>query len=129
MASTVDVRSRILATVDAHLRKIGAASITIDQIAKDVGCAKGLVSYHFKTKAQLLSAAAERLFDDRNGRWIEALSDVSADEAIQRSWRLITTETTSGFWKAEASLAAIHHFLTVRTVNNSTQALPPILTK
>jgi len=127
MGSTADVRSKILATVDIQLRRAGAASITIDQIAREAGCAKGLVNYHFKTKALLLAAAAERLFADRDGRWTEALSGVSADEAIQRSWRLIAAEATTGFWRAEASLATVEDSLTVRTVSIAAEHFAALL--
>lgn len=129
MRPSSDVRDRILGSVDEQLRKVGAGSLTIDQVAREVGCAKGLVNYHFKTKSLLLSAAAERLFAERNSRWTEALSSISADEAIRRSWMLITSETSSGFWKAEASLAAITDNLTVQTVNKATDDFAATLGK
>ena len=43
--------------------KSGAASLTIDAVAKAAGVSKGAVLYHFASKDQLLSAVLESLFD------------------------------------------------------------------
>jgi len=112
------IQNRILDTVDKQLRLNGAATLTIDRVAKEAGCAKGLVNYHFKTKSDLLAAAADRLFSEREAQWRTALSAESPEIAIARSWRLICEEVDRGFWRAWNSLSAADDKVTVRTVNN-----------
>jgi AcrR family transcriptional regulator len=41
----------------------GAASLTIEQVARTAGVSKGAVLYHFNSKDQLLAALLESLFD------------------------------------------------------------------
>src|SRR3989304_5753325 len=52
-------RTSILDAADRLLRRGGGG--TVDEVAREARCAKGLVHYHFKTKAALLAAAAARL--------------------------------------------------------------------
>ena len=122
-----DVQNRILKTVDKQLRTTSASAITMDRIALETGCAKGLVTYHFKTKAALLAAAADRLFRERDDRWQAALSAASPDEAIHRSWKLIVDDLSSGFWKAQTNLAAIDDVLTVQTVSKAFERFDALL--
>ncbi|MBI4499548.1 MAG: TetR/AcrR family transcriptional regulator [Gemmatimonadetes bacterium] len=124
-----DVQTRILNTVDKQLRTASAATLTIDRIAAETGCAKGLVTYHFKNKASLVAAAAERLFRERDDRWESALSAATPDEAIHRSWALIVDDVSSGFWKAEAFLAATDNELTVQTVRKAAERFANLLSK
>jgi AcrR family transcriptional regulator len=112
------VQNRILEAVDKQLRLEGAATMTLDRVAKEAGCAKGLINYHFKTKGDLFAAAADKIFSEREIRWKSALSAPNPEAAIGRSWRLICDEVDHGFWKAWNSLSSVGDELTVRTVNN-----------
>src|SRR2546421_4469598 len=123
---TSDVQTRILRAIDRQLRTLGAAALTIENVAAETGCAKGLVTYHFKTKSALLAAAAEKLFQERDTRWRSALSASTLDDAISQSWRLISGDVSSGFWKAQASLAACDK-LTVQTVNNAEESFAKLM--
>jgi AcrR family transcriptional regulator len=90
----------------------------MDRVANEAGCAKGLVTYHFKTKGDLLAAAANGLFAEREHLWKSALSAPTPEAAISRSWRVICDEVDQGFWRALSSLGAEIDKVTVRTVNN-----------
>ena len=47
-------RKAILDATEALLMLRGAHTLTIDAVAREARCAKGLVHYHFRTKGQLL---------------------------------------------------------------------------
>src|ERR1051326_8924221 len=122
-----DIQTRILATIDQQLRTHGASDDTIEKLATQTECAKGLVTYHFKTKSALLAAAAAKLFQERDTRWRLALSARTLDAAISQSWKLISGDVSSGFWKAQASLASIGDELTVQTVNKAEEVFANLI--
>src|SRR6185436_9795587 len=117
-----DIQERILATVDKQLHRPGANVPTLEEIAREAGCAKGLVNYHFKTKGELLAAAAARLLRDREERWRSALAAPSLELSISQSWRFISSEAASGFWRAWACLVSSNDNMTVQTVNSATES-------
>src|ERR1043166_9136184 len=90
------IQTRILATIDQQLRTHGASALTIEKLATETGCAKGLVTYHFKTKSALLAAAAAKLFQERDTRWRTALSARTLDSPLSQSWKLITNDPSTG---------------------------------
>src|SRR3972149_10100329 len=91
-------RTSILDAADRLLRRGGGG--TVDEVAREARCAKGLVHYHFKTKAALLAAAAARLGERRRSRWTEAFQAPTPDAAIQRSWTLLVSESRDGTIRA-----------------------------
>ena len=116
---TSDIREKILTTVEQQLRRANGSGLTLDSVAKEAGCAKGLVNYHFKTKSELLTAAALRLVTLREARWHSALAGPDLESAIRQSWTLILAEVSSGFWTAWTLISASGEQVTVRTVSNS----------
>jgi AcrR family transcriptional regulator len=117
-----NVQDRILATVDRQLRRSGSEALTLETIARETGCAKGLVNYHFKTKGELLAAAAIRLLRERESRWRSTLATPSLEVAVRQSWQFITAEAADGFWRAWASLSSSNEKVTVQTVNDATES-------
>jgi AcrR family transcriptional regulator len=89
-------RETILGCAEALVRERGAGAVTVEAVAKAAGSAKGLVHYHFKTKAGLLSAVLERLAESRASEWTEALKAGAPKSAVERSWELLTEESASG---------------------------------
>ena len=114
--SAIHSKAQILATAEHQLRQTGAGSITVDGIARAAGCAKGLVHYHFNTKNELLSAAAQAMFGRRCERWAEALKAPSFDIAIRSSWALLKTEAAEGVTRAWTSILTHDIELTGRSV-------------
>ncbi len=109
-------RVTILDAADRLLRRGGGG--TVDEVAREAHCAKGLVHYHFKTKAALLAAAASCLGERRRSRWTEAFQAPTPDAAIKRSWALLVSESRDGTIRAWTALCAEHDKVTVRAVNS-----------
>src|SRR5688572_27851845 len=101
-----DIREKILSTVEEQLRRPGSAGVILEAVAREAGCAKGLVNYHFRTKSELVAAAAIRVLAIREARWNAALAAPDLEAAIRQSWDLITTEVSSGFWRAWTAIAS-----------------------
>ncbi len=117
MGSKAVARESILEAAIRSLCRAPEGSLTVDAIAREAGCAKGLVHYHFKTKSALFAAAAERLWANRAAQWTEALSHDDPKEAIQRSWTLLTEEAERGITKACALLSVMPDDMTGRAVS------------
>lgn len=99
MANKVDrseqknkARARILDAAERLLREKPHRNTTIQQIAAEAGCAKGLVNYHFKTKDALLAALADRLAGRRETEWKSALGGSDVTKVLGESWSLVLKE-------------------------------------
>ena len=102
-------RGEILeAALRALLRK-PTAVLTVDAVAREAGCAKGLVHYHFKTKAALMAAGQE------------------PSAAIHASWSLVASEAADGTAAACAALGVDASELIVQTVRESRGAFVHVL--
>jgi len=108
-------RVTILDAADRLLRRGGGG--TVDEVAREARCAKGLVHYHFKTKAALLAATAARLGERRRGRWAEAFQAATPDAAIKGSWSLLVSESQDGTIRAWTALLAQRDKVTNRAVS------------
>jgi AcrR family transcriptional regulator len=108
-------RTTILDAADRLLRRGGGG--TVDEVAREARCAKGLVHYHFKTKAGLLAAVATRLGEGRRTRWTEVFRASNPDAAIKRSWDLVVTEARDGTIRAWTALLAQREGVTDRAVS------------
>ena len=56
-----DVKAKIVAAAGYVVRRSGLTDWTVEAVAKKASCAKGLVIYHFGTKAALLNELAVRV--------------------------------------------------------------------
>jgi len=118
----------ILAAATRALGQVPAGALTVDAVAREAGCAKGLIHYHFKTKSALLAAAAARIWHERQERWVEVLGRGTPDEAISRSWQVLIREAENGTVRACASLAVLPDELTVQSVRQAVLAFSDELT-
>jgi len=66
-----------------------------------------LVTYHFKTKTALLVESVLRLAAAREAAWAEAFETPDPQEAIDRTWGVLTREAESGALRAWISLVAL----------------------
>lgn len=107
-------RLMILDAADRLLRRGGGG--TVDDVAREARCAKGLVNYHFKSKAALLAAVAARLAQRRRSQWTDAFRAPTPAAAIERSWALLVSESQDGTIRAWTSLCAQRDRVTDRTV-------------
>jgi AcrR family transcriptional regulator len=120
-------RLGILAAAERLLRRRGATDTTIEAVAKETRCAKGLVLYHFKTKPALLGSVTEQMGKARQTAWVAAFRAASPEAAIQQTWELVTREARDGTIRAWTSLLADQHTLTVQTVKQQIEAFATAL--
>ncbi len=110
-----EMKSEILEAAKAVLVRNGLAAWTIEDVAREASCAKGLVNYHYKTKANLLAQAGESLKGERIARRLAALEHDGAT-ALDALWNTLTAEVRTGEFAAWLSLSAltdqaVHHGL------------------
>jgi AcrR family transcriptional regulator len=109
-----------VAAAERLLRRGGGG--TVEQVAREARCAKGLVHYHFRTKGALLAAATARLGEARQKAWREAFRARSPQLAIERSWQLLFSESRNGTVRAWTSLYAQTDHITGRAVSEQIAA-------
>jgi AcrR family transcriptional regulator len=100
------MKSEILGAAKAVLVRKGFSAWTIEDVAREARCAKGLVNYHYKTKANLLAQVGESLREDRLGRRMAALQNEGAT-ALDALWNTLTAEVSSGELAAWLSLSSL----------------------
>ena len=83
----------------------GLNNWTVEEVANRAHCAKGLVNYHFRSKNELLTRAAETIRDDRTARRLAACQ-TSGTQALDRLWAVLVNEVESGWFAARLSLLA-----------------------
>ncbi|HLS48237.1 MAG TPA: TetR/AcrR family transcriptional regulator [Gemmatimonadales bacterium] len=109
-------QQRIIDAAIAILVRDGLSGWTIERVARQAGCAKGLVHYHFDTKWQLLALVASALRRQRLARRAAAFNRSGAD-ALDALWDTLYDEMASGECAAWFALATVQD----RTVR---EALP-----
>ncbi len=113
-------RAVIVGAAQRLLRRGGGG--TVEQVAREARCAKGLVHYHFHTKGALLAAAAAQLGEARQEAWREAFHATSPQQAIERSWQLLVSESRNGTTRAWTGLYAQAGRITGRAVSEQIAA-------
>lgn len=98
-------QARIIDAVIHLLKKSGLTDWTVDQVARRAGCAKGLVNYHFSSKATLLSLTAAQFRSARTASRLLALRHPGT-EALDRLWAVLVEEARAGGFQLWLSLLA-----------------------
>jgi AcrR family transcriptional regulator len=112
-------QQRIVEAAQVTLVREGLTGWTMDRVAREAGCAKGLVHYHFRTKVELLAVVAASLRRQRAQRRIEAFAVAGAD-ALDALWQVLIREVKSGEAAAWLALATVPD----RTVRDALLAAP-----
>ena len=97
------IKERIVDSARGVLIKKGLDRWTIDAVAREAGCAKGLVHYHHGTKARLLAEVAAQLSRRRFQQRRAALERPGA-QGLDSLWEVLATNVASGTTAAWASL-------------------------
>lgn len=102
-------REEILDAVERILGRDGAHAVTMRAVAAEAGVSLRLVQYYGKDKAQLLTAALERLADKSIRRWRERSAELSAGrpaDALKAFFdeALPTDEASRAFHRVGVSL-------------------------
>ncbi len=85
------------------LAREGLQQWTISAVAREAGCAKGLVHYHHRTKEELLGTVADQLVRDRTESRVRALSGRST-AALDTLWTDLAQSVKAGRTAAWLSL-------------------------
>jgi AcrR family transcriptional regulator len=99
------LKDAITAAATRVLLRHGLQEWSVERVATEAGCAKGLVHYHHGTKRALLARVGETMARGRQSRRIEALSGSGAD-ALDRLWQVLLREVRGGEWAAWTALLA-----------------------
>jgi AcrR family transcriptional regulator len=100
------MKPTILTAAKLILIRHGLADWTIEEVAREAGCAKGLVNYHYKSKALLLAQVGESLRNDRLTRRLNALRGEGA-AALDSLWNVLLAEARTGELAAWLALSAL----------------------
>lgn len=112
------MKGAILSAAVEAVTDRGLTDWTIEDVARRARCAKGLVIYHFRSKADLLGTVATTLRDERiNGRL--AAAQHPGSQALDRLWTAATNEVNSGRFAAWVGLTSAEERLRLST------AIPP----
>lgn len=98
-------RSRIIAAASKVTADIGLTDWTVERVAHEAGCAKGLVLYHFGSKQALLDQVAIAVTTERLASRAAALRLPPA-KAIDQLWVDLAREVGSGAFRLWLALAA-----------------------
>lgn len=100
------MKSAILAAARTVLIRHGLPDWTVERIAAEAGCAKGLVIYHYRSRDQLLVELASALHGDRHGRRTGALAR-GGTAGLDALWTALREEVAGGEFAAWLGLAAL----------------------
>jgi AcrR family transcriptional regulator len=100
------LKEEIAAAAERVLLETGLSGWSIDRVAAEAGCAKGLVPYHHGSKAALLTTVGARLTRVRIDRRLASLTGSGATDALDALWDALLGEVRSREWAAWTALAA-----------------------
>lgn len=100
---TATTRRRLIEATVACLNEHGYAGTTSKVISERAGVSRGAQLHHFPTKAELVVATIEHVFNRNLQRFREAMRAVSAHEnrlsaAIDLLWEAMSAEDTRHTW-------------------------------
>jgi len=90
-----DRRTRILGAAKSMLVRHGLEGWSVERVAREAGCAKGLVHYHFKSRDLLLAAVAAELGRARMQQRLAALA-MRGTAALDELWATMLAHADDG---------------------------------
>jgi len=93
--------------IAATIRVLGDQELTgcsVEAIAEQARCAKGLVNYHFRSKPALLVAAARRIGAERQDALAGAVRGRDGTGALDALWQTLGREAASNRGRAWVTL-------------------------
>jgi len=98
-------KNRIVEAAVRVIRTRGPLRASTEEIAREAGCAKGLIHYHFRGKDQLWEAVILHLAENRTERWRRAFRAANPEEMIQSTWRALLRDHETGTFRLIGVLA------------------------
>ena len=99
-------RSAILAAAVYTLKRSGIEAFTLDGVARRAGVAKGLVLYHYGSRARLLRSAAAQVAGERAAGIAGALARGPGMVAVDACWEELRRQAEDGTARAWLGLCA-----------------------
>jgi AcrR family transcriptional regulator len=99
-------RAGILSAAMQTLQRSGVEGFTLDAVARRAGVVKGLVLYHYASRARLLRAAATQIADSRDSALTKALASGSGMQGVDACWEELRRQAEDGTARAWLSLCA-----------------------
>lgn len=104
---SVATRRRILESALQLLRTRGIDDFSVEAVARGAGVAKGLVIYHYRSRAHLLRQCGSALHADRRDRLRRARESVPGIGGIDACWDELRRQTADGTTRAWLGLLAV----------------------
>ena len=98
---------RILEATSACIVRMGAADVSLQDVAEAAGVSKALIHYHFHDKGELLARLVEWLRVGLVARQETALSGVPASAALDALWQWLSDELDRGDLRALLDLTLV----------------------
>lgn len=86
---TAETRRRIIDATTACLFKTGYSAVTFSTVSKEAGVSRGIITYHFATKADLMVAVRDTIYSDERHVLEETQSRIGAAEYLRELPRLV----------------------------------------
>ena len=99
-------RTGILAAAVQTLQRAGVEGFTLEAVARRAGVVKGLVLYHYGSRARLLRTAASQVADSRDTALMRALATGSGMAGVDACWEELRRQAEDGTARAWLSLCA-----------------------
>ena len=99
-------RSTILTAAVQTLQRAGVEGFTLDAVARRAGVVKGLILYHYASRARLLRAAASQIDASRSAALERALSSAPGAAGLEACWQELRRQSEDGTTRAWLSLCA-----------------------
>jgi AcrR family transcriptional regulator len=99
-------RAAILSAAIQTLQRAGVEGFTLDAVARRAGVVKGLVLYHYGSRARLLRAAAFQVAEARDAALAGALQGGSGMLGVDTCWEALRKQAEDGTTRAWLGLCA-----------------------
>jgi AcrR family transcriptional regulator len=103
---SASTRFNILAAAVHTLQRGGVEGFTLDAVARRAGVVKGLILYHYASRARLLRAAASEIATSRSAAIERALVSATGTGAFDACWEELRRQAEDGTARAWLSLSA-----------------------
>ncbi|HET8713935.1 MAG TPA: TetR family transcriptional regulator [Gemmatimonadales bacterium] len=110
-------RTTILTAAVQTLQRAGIEGFTLDAVARRAGVVKGLVLYHYASRARLLRTAATQIALNRDAALLRALRSAPGTAGVDACWEELRRQADDGTARAWISLCAAGLF--DRTASNN----------
>jgi len=97
-------RATILAAAVHTLQRGGIDGFSLDAVAHRAGVVKGLVIYHYASRARLLRAAAAQIAEARDAAISGALASGPGTAGLDACWEVLRRQTEDGTARAWLSV-------------------------